>query len=112
MCVSRASSKMAIASAREPATGLSMNTGLCAENGPRLFQVRPAVHTFQEDDVNGRQQLVDRVDDRHPEFVMQVPSEARDAVTAGADVWAPTGKRRHDANADQPGLWVARSEAE
>ena len=71
--VSLARSKMAIASASVPATGLSMNTGLRAlKHRPRLFEVGPAVDTLEEHDVDLRQQLVDRADDRDPELLAQL----------------------------------------
>ena len=53
--VSRASSKIAIASASVPATGLSMNTGLRAlKHRPRLLEVRPAVDALEQHDVDLR----------------------------------------------------------
>ena len=59
-----ASSKISIASASEPATGLSMNTFLPAlSTGMRLLQMRPAVDALDQHDIDLAKQLVDRVDD-------------------------------------------------
>ncbi len=66
-----ASSKIAIASARDPATGLSMNIGLYAlRRRAALLEVRPAVHTLsKKHNVNAREQRVDRVDDLDPKLL-------------------------------------------
>ena len=77
---------------------------VCLEDGPRLFEVRPAVDALQQHDVDLRQQLVDRADDRHPELVAQVLGVARHPVAARRDVRAAAGIGRHDANAGQLGL--------
>ena len=74
------------------------------EDGPRLLEMRPAVDALQQHDVDLRQQLVDRADDRHAELVAQLLGEAGHAVAAGGDVRAASGISRHDANAGQLGL--------
>ena len=53
-----------MASASEPATGLSMNTRLAGgQHRLDLLQVRPAVDALQQHDVDLLEQLVDRIDD-------------------------------------------------
>ena len=84
-----------------------MNTGLCAWNtGPHLFKVGSAVNALQKHDVDAREQLVDRADDRHAELVVQLAGVARHPIAARRDVRASSRIRRHHAHAGQLGLWA------
>ena len=91
-CTSSASRKIAIASASEPATGLSMNTGLPRlEHRPRLLQVRPAVDAFQQHDVDLGQQARRWSRRSRPCVCREVGRVARDAVLLDGMSWLPPG---------------------
>ena len=76
------------------------------EDRPCLFQMGPAVDTLQEYDVDVRQQLIDRANDRHAILVAQFAGKSGNAITAGGNVWAASRIGRHDAHARKLGLWV------
>ena len=83
------------------------------EDGPRLLEVRPAIDAFEQHDVDAREQLIDRVDDRHAEFVAQLLRITRHSIAACGQVGAPAGISRHNANAGKLRLGVlAHSRAE
>ena len=79
-----------------------MKTGLPGlEHRFGLFQVRPAVHAFQQHHIDLLQQGVDGIDDLDVVFFPKRLGEAGEAVAAGRDVGTAAGKRRHHLDAGQ-----------
>ena len=77
-----------------------------------LIEMRPAVDAFEQHHVDP-EKLVDRVDDRDPEFVAQLLGVAGHAVAAGGTVGAPSRVSRDDPHTRQVGLGLReRSRAE
>ena len=76
----------------------------CPKDRPRLLEVGPAVDALEQHDVNTGEQLIDRADDGHTEFVAQLLRIARHSIMACGNVGASTRIGRHDADSGQLGF--------
>ena len=75
------------------------------EDRPSLLEVGPAVDTLQQHDVDLRQQLIDRADDRTPRTCRAALWCSRPRDRGWRNVRAASGIGRHNAHAGNLGLW-------